>query len=96
MNKCELIQELGNEADFPLKKADEVVDLVFGEMGVALAKGDRVEIRGFGSLKVKHYRSFMGRNPKTLEKFEVKPQKLPFFKCGREFKWRVDSRRNSG
>ena len=91
MNKSDLIQKLSSEADFPLRKTEEVVDLVFSKMSDALAKGDRVEIRGFGSFKVKNYDGYVGRNPKTLEAVEVKPKKLPFFKCGRELKRRLNS-----
>ena len=91
MNKSDLIQKLSSEADFPLRKTEEVVDLVFRKMSDALAEGDRVEIRGFGSFKVKEYEGYVGRNPKTLEAVEVKPKKLPFFKCGRELKRRLNS-----
>ena len=91
MNKSDLIEKLSGEADLPLKKAEEVVNLVFHQMRVALAEGDRVEIRGFGSFKVKEYEGYVGRNPKTLEAVEVKPKKLPFFKCGRELKRRLNS-----
>ena len=91
MNKSDLIQKLSSEAGFPLRKTEEVVDLVFSKMSDALAKGDRVEIRGFGSFKVKNYDGYVGRNPKTLEAVEVKPKSLPFFKCGRELKRRLNS-----
>ena len=66
------------------------MNLVFNEMANALARGDRVEIRGFGSFKVKYYDGYAGRNPKTGKRIEVKPKKLPFFKCGKELKERVD------
>ncbi len=79
------------QADFPLSKAEEFVDLVFREMSDALANRDRVEIRGFGSFKVRDYDGYVGRNPKTLEAVEVKPKKLPFFKFGRELKKRLNS-----
>ena len=59
-------------------------------MANALAKGDRVEIRGLCSFFVKEYDSYMGRNPKTGETVTVAPKKLPFFKCGQELKERVD------
>ena len=51
---------------------------------------ERVEIRGFGSFKIKYYKGYKGRNPKTGETIEVKPKKLPFFKVGKELKKRVD------
>ena len=58
------------------------------ELGVA--KGDRVEIRGLCSFFVKEYQSYQGRNPKTGERVQVAPKRLPFFKCGKELKERVD------
>jgi integration host factor subunit beta len=60
-------------------------------MADSLAKGDRVEIRGFGSFKVKSYNSYQGRNPKTGEIIKVREKKLPYFKVGKEMKERVDS-----
>jgi integration host factor subunit beta len=59
-------------------------------MADALARGDRVEIRGLCSFSVKKYKSYTGRNPKTGEKVKIKPKKLPFFKAGRELKLRVN------
>jgi integration host factor subunit beta len=93
MNKSDLIEALSKGEDFPKRKAEEVVNLVFSEMTHALVAGDRVEIRGFGSFKVKHYEGYTGRNPKTGEITMVKPKKLPFFKCGKELEERVDINR---
>jgi integration host factor subunit beta len=78
----------------PPKKADRLVTLIFHEMSEALAKGERVEIRGFGSFKIKHYDGYIGRNPKTSEVFEVKSKNLPFFKCGLELKRRMNSEKS--
>ena len=74
----------------PKREAAKVVHLFFGSMSDALARGDRVEIRGLCSFFVKEYESYTGRNPKTGESVRIKPKKLPFFKCGRELKERVD------
>ena len=71
-------------------KADKLVILVFHEMSEALVKGERVEIRGFGSFKTKRYCGYVGRNPKTSEALEVKPKNFPFFKCGLELKRRIN------
>jgi integration host factor subunit beta len=60
-------------------------------MSEALFKGKRVELRGLCSFYVKKYDSYTGRNPKTGEYVKVTPKKLPFFKCGKELKERVDS-----
>ena len=90
MNKSQLIEALAKEEDLALKKAEEIVNTVFGEMEKALVRGERVEIRGLGSFKVKNYDGYEGRNPKTGEIIKVKPKKLPFFKVGKELKERVD------
>ncbi len=90
MNKSDLVEALSEKEDLTKTKAEEVVNLVFAEMMHALVAGDRVEIRGLGSFKVKHYDGYTGRNPKTGELVKVKPKKLPFFKCGKELKERVD------
>jgi len=91
MNKTDLIERISRESDLPLKKADKLVTLVFREMSESLAKGERVEIRGFGSFKIKQYNGYTGVNPKTSELLEVKPKTLPFFKCGLELKRRLNS-----
>jgi integration host factor subunit beta len=90
MNKLELIDMLKNECRLSKKEAAAIVDLFFDRMTEALAKGDRVEIRGLCSFFVKEYRSYQGRNPKTGESVQVAPKKLPFFKSGKELKERVD------
>ena len=90
MNKLEFIEALKNECKLSKKEAAAVAELFFGSMSEALAKGDRVEIRGLCSFYVKEYKSYEGRNPKTGESVEVAPKKLPFFKCGKELKDRVD------
>ncbi len=90
MNKLELIKALKEESGLAQFEALAVVDMFFNEMGNALAKGERVEIRGLCSFYVKKYKAYSGRNPKTGEPLKVKPKKLPFFKCGKELKERVD------
>ena len=90
MTKSELVEALSKGEDLTKTKAEEIVNLVFSEMTNALANGERVEIRGLGSFKVKHYDGYSGRNPKTGKQIKVKPKKLPFFKCGKELKERVD------
>ena len=91
MNKMELIDTLRLEAEITKSEAAAVVNLFFKEMANALAEGDRVEIRGLCSFYVKKYKAYAGRNPKTGKPTRVKPKKLPFFKCGKELKDRVDS-----
>ncbi|MBC2712755.1 MAG: integration host factor subunit beta [Desulfosarcina sp.] len=90
MNKLELVQALKDSNGLSKPEAEKIVNLFFNEMANALAKGDRVEIRGFCSFFVKEYRPYTGRNPKTGERVKIKPKKLPFFKVGKELKERVD------
>jgi integration host factor subunit beta len=90
MNKLELIQDLRDANGMSRTAAEKVVSLFFSEMADALAKGDRVEIRGFCSFFVKEYETYIGRNPKTGESVKIPPKKLPFFKPGKELKERVD------
>ena len=93
MNRLELIEALSKETGMTLNKADSVVRMIFNDMADALEKGDRVEIRGFGSFKVKEYKGYTGRNPKTGELTKVNAKKLPFFRCGTELRERVDTHR---
>ncbi len=90
MNKLELISALKSEANISKPEAAEVVQIFFDAMSEALARGERVEIRGLFSFFVKDYKSYTGRNPKTGEKVTIQPKKLPFFKCGKELKERID------
>jgi integration host factor subunit beta len=90
MNKSDLIVALAKEADLPLRKSEEIVNLVFDTMSSALISGDRIEIRGFGSFMVKEYKGYTGRNPKTGDKITVNTKKLPFFKTGKELREKVD------
>jgi len=90
MNKLELIDTLRDECQISKKEAATTVNLFFGKMSKALAEADRVEIRGLCSFFVKEYKSYQGRNPMTGERVQVASKKLPFFKCGKELKERVD------
>lgn len=73
------------------KKAKQIVDVVFQCMAESLAADDRVDIRGFGTFKVKTYDSYVGRNPKTGDAVEVTPKRLPNFKVGKTLKDRINN-----
>jgi len=90
MNKSGLIEVLSKEINLAKKKAEELVDVVFNAMSQSLINGERVEIRGLGSFVVKQYDGYLGRNPKTGEKIQIPPKKLPLFKVGKDLKERVD------
>lgn len=91
MNRSELIKILSDDANMSLEDATRVVGIFFDSIKNALIEGDRVEIRGFGSFKVKDYGSYEGRNPKTGESVDVISKRLPFFRVGKELKDYVNS-----
>ena len=90
MNKQDLIIKFADKESLSQSVSRSVIDLFFDDMERSLIKGDRVEIRGFGTFKVKEYPGYLGRNPKTGEKVTIKSKKLPVFKVGKELKERVD------
>src|SRR5688572_23218023 len=90
MNKSELVERLAERAKITKKRAEQVVNLVFDQMTQALKRGERIEIRGFGSFTSKSYDAYTGRNPRTGETIHVPAKRLPFFKVGKELKERVD------
>jgi len=86
MNKSELIKSLAEERGLHVDESSEIVDAFVDSIKEALVRGDRVEIRGFGSFKMKEYKGYTGRNPKTGDVVSVTPKKLPFFRPGKELK----------
>ena len=92
MNKSQLIEYIAEKSNIPKKRAEEVVNLIFDSMTEALARGDRIEIRGFGSFVVKQRQAREGRNPKTGELVAVHAKRVPFFKVGKELRLRVDGK----
>lgn len=90
MNKLELVEALKEAAGISRVEAVAVIKVFVNEMSKALENEERVEIRGLCSFYVKHYKPYVGRNPKTGEPVQIKAKKLPFFKCGKELKERVD------
>ncbi|MBL8474852.1 MAG: integration host factor subunit beta [Methyloversatilis sp.] len=91
MTKSELITRLATR--FPqlvAKDADYAVKMILDEMTAALARGDRIEIRGFGSFSLNHRPPRVGRNPKSGEKVLVPEKRVPHFKAGKELRERVD------
>lgn len=91
MNKSQIIETRSIEMKIPLATSSGIVDTILASMTNALVEGNNIEIRGFGSFTVKNYKPYVGRNPKTGVKIEVKPKKLPFFKVGLELRKAVDA-----
>lgn len=90
MNKSELVDAIVAETNLPRKRIEDVVNVVFDEMTAALAKGGRIEIRGFGSFVAKRRSARTGRNPRTGAAIPVIEKRLPFFKVGKELRERVN------
>ncbi len=91
MNKSELMKALSEQANISIDEAALVVNTFVDSMKDSLLQGGRVEIRGFGSFKVKEYGGYSGRNPRTGEKVVVQPKRLPFFRAGKELKEYLNS-----
>ena len=90
MNKLDLIQTMCTKNGLSKREATKGVSIFFEQMAAALEKGDRVEIRGLFSFYTREYEGYTGRNPRTGEKVEIAPKKLPVFKCGKGLRERVD------
>ena len=91
VTKSDLIERLSESLKLPKGKAEAVVNVMFDSMTTALERGERIEIRGFGSFEVRSYKAYEGRNPRTGEPVHVKPKRLPFFKVGKELRERVNA-----
>jgi integration host factor subunit beta len=92
MNKKELIEAFTKQIGLTLRDAAVCVNTLFDSMADTLAKGGRVEIRGFGSFKVKEYEPYSGRNPKTGEPIQVRSKKLPYFRLGTIMRERINKK----
>ena len=89
MNKSDLIAALANKEKLTDKQAKDIINRIIIGFTDTLKKGDRIEIRGFGSFSVRGYKAYAGRNPMTGKNVGVKPKKLPYFKVGKELKGMV-------
>src|SRR5919206_1534840 len=91
VTKSDLIETVAQKLHLPKGKAELIVNCVFDSMEESLKKGERIEIRGFGSFEIRHYKAYEGRNPRTGDPVGVQPKRLPFFKVGKELKERVNA-----
>ena len=91
MNRSELVQKIAEEnPHLTQRHVERVLNTVFDEIINALAKGDRVELRGFGAFSVKSRDARIGRNPRTGESVKVENKKVPFFKTGKLLRDRLN------
>ena len=91
MTKSELIDAVAQRTRITKSRAEQVVNCVFEAMTEALEGDEGIEIRGFGSFTVRHYKAYNGRNPRTGKPVPVPPKRLPFFKVGKELKELVNA-----
>src|SRR5271169_6470526 len=86
MTKAELVEEVTRVTELPRKESESVVETIFDSIIAALQADDKIEIRGFGSFRTRDRRGRIGRNPKTGERVEVPPKKIPHFRPSKELK----------
>jgi integration host factor subunit beta len=86
MTKAELVDEVAREAELTRKHSEVIVDAVFSSIVEALTLGDKIELRGFGSFRIRRRGSRTGRNPKTGQGVVVPAKKVPYFKPGKELR----------
>jgi integration host factor subunit beta len=86
LTKADLVEEVVKNTELPRNESEIIVETIFLGIIGALQNGDKIEIRGFGSFRTRQRRGRIGRNPKTGEKVEVPPKRIPFFKPSKELK----------
>jgi len=91
MTKADLIEEVAGQASLTKKETELIVNTVFDNITLALTKGDKVELRGFGSFRIRRRNPRRGRNPKTGDAVKVPEKRVPFFKVGKRLREIVNS-----
>ncbi len=91
MTKAELVEEVARVSDLTKKHSEVIVNTVFESIVDALCKDEKIELRGFGSFRIRQRRSRQGRNPKTGDKVDVPAKRIPYFKPGKELKELINS-----
>ena len=86
MTKADLVEEVSKVTELTRKDSEVIVDTLFESVIKALRTGDKLEVRGFGSFRVRQRNARVGRNPKTGEKVEVPAKRVPYFKPSKELK----------
>ena len=86
MTKADLVDEVARTVQITKKQAESIVNIVFESIVQSLRAGEKIELRGFGSFRLRSRKARIGRNPKTGERVEVPSKKIPYFKPGKELK----------
>jgi integration host factor subunit beta len=83
MTRSQIIFKICQKINIPQKEAERAVTSFFNSIVNALSLNDRIELRGFGTFRIKHYKSYIGRNPKSGLSIVVKPKRMPYFKASK-------------
>ena len=92
MTKAELVEKVANKINLTKKETEGIVSIIFQSITDSLTEGDKVELRGFGSFRIRERSARVGRNPKSGESVDVPAKKVPFFKAGKELREIVDEK----
>ena len=92
MTKAELVDNVADRVNLTKKQTEAIVNILFNSITEALSEGDKVELRGFGSFRIRDRNPREGRNPKTGDTVHIPAKKVPFFKAGKELREMVDNR----
>src|SRR5678809_1813932 len=96
MTKADLVEEVAKVTELTRKDSEVIVDTMFESVIKAVKAGDKLEVRGFGSFRVRQRNARVGRNPKTGEKVEVPAKRVPYFKPSKELKDLINEDGTSG
>lgn len=91
MTKAELVDNVADKVNLTKKQTEVIVNILFNSITEALSDGDKVELRGFGSFRIRARNPREGRNPKTGDTVHIPAKKVPFFKAGKELREMVDN-----
>ncbi|MGI8883469.1 MAG: integration host factor subunit beta [Pyrinomonadaceae bacterium] len=86
MTKADLVERVAKEADMTKKDAEQLVEIIFDSIIASLNKGEKIELRGFGSFRVRQRNARKGRNPKTGDSVDIPAKRVAYFKPGKELK----------
>jgi integration host factor subunit beta len=92
MTKAELVEQVAEQINLTKKQTETIVNILLDSITEALSQGDKVELRGFGSFRIRGRNPRNGRNPKTGDAVHIPAKKVPFFKAGKELREMVDNR----
>ena len=96
MTKAALVEEVARVTDLTKKDAEVIVETMFQCITEALRRGEKIELRGFGSFRLRRREPRKGRNPKTGDRVDVPPKQVPYFKPGKDLKERINGRPDAG